>query len=321
MIKALLHRPHTGFSEENDLAGISDLLADKHCILWLDVLDPTPQDIELLRKEFGFHPLAIEDATSAHMRPKLDEYEGFYFLVFYTLALEKVGLLQLKELDMFVGDNYLVTVHKEEIGEIDEARSRWEANQQGVGRGSGALLYNLLDSIVDDYFTVSDAVAERLSALEERAIQDTGRQTMEDVFALKKQLLAVRRVLGPERDALNALMRQDLTLLDRKTIIYLRDVYDHLARIIDTVDLHSDLLTSLLDVHLSAVSNGLNQVVKVLTSWTIILMALALVAGIYGMNFHNMPELSWEYGYGYALGLMAAIGVALYAYLKHKGWL
>jgi magnesium transporter len=255
------------------------------------------------------------------MRPKLDEYDGYYFLVFYSFAQDKAEVLQAKELDMFVGDNYLVTVHREAVGEINEARSRWEANQQSLGHGVGTLLYSLLDSIVDGYFTVSDAVAERLSELEERAIRDTGRRTMEDVFGLKKQLLAIRRVLGPERDALNALMRQDLPLLDRKTIVYLRDVYDHLARIIDTVDLHGDLLTSLLDVHLSAVSNGLNQVVKVLTSWTIILMALALVASVYGMNFRTMPELSWEYGYPYALGLMAAIGIGLYVYLRRKGWL
>ncbi len=187
--------------------------------------------------------------------------------------------------------------------------------------GAGALLYALLDALVDGYFTVSDAVTERVAALEERAVRESGPRTVERVFSLKKQLMAVRRILGPERDALNVLMRRDLPLLDRKTVVYLRDVYDHLVRITDTVDLYSDLLTSLLDVHLSAVSNSLNQVVKVLTSWTIILMALALIAGIYGMNFRNMPELSWEYGYGYALGLMAATGVALYLYLRRKGWL
>jgi magnesium transporter len=321
MIQALLHQPREGFSKEVDLTKIDQLLLDKHSILWLDVQDPTPNDMSLLQREFGFHPLAIEDATSAHMRPKLDEYDGFYFLVFYSLALENDGGLKPRELDLFIGENYLVTVHKEAVEEINEARSRWESNQQSIGHGVGALLYALLDSLVDGYFGVSDTVAEQVAALEERAIRDTGRQTVEEVFGLKKPILAVRRILGPERDALNSLMRQDLPLLDRKTVVYLRDVHDHLVRITDTVDLYADLLTSLLDVHLSAVSNSLNQVVKALTSWTIILMTLALVAGIYGMNFHNIPELSWEYGYAYALGLMAATGGALYLYLRRKGWL
>ena len=321
VIQALLHQPRNGFSKQVDLTKIDQLLTDKHCMLWLDVQDPTPDDMELLRREFGFHPLAIEDATSSHMRPKLDEYETFYFLVFYALTMDDDGNLRPRELDVFAGENYLVTVHRDAVGEINEARSRWEANQQSIGHGVGSVLYALLDSLVDGYFTVSDTVAERVAAMEERAIRDTGRQTVEEVFALKKQILSVRRILGPERDALNSLMRQDLPLLDRKTVVYLRDVHDHLVRITDTVDLFADLLTSLLDVHLSAVSNSLNQVVKVMTSWTIILMTLALVAGIYGMNFHNIPELSWDYGYPYALGLMAAIGSALFLYLRHRGWL
>ncbi len=185
----------------------------------------------------------------------------------------------------------------------------------------GSLVHALLDTLVDHYFGLADTVAERVAGLEEQVLGGTNQAVVRDVFALKKQLLAIRRILGPERDALNVLMRQDMSLLDRKTRLHLRDVYDHLVRIIDTADLHGDLLTSTLDVHLSAVSNRLNQIMKTLTSWTIILMSLALIAGIYGMNFRNIPELSWDLGYFYSLGAIVIVGGGLYLYLRRKSWL
>ena len=177
-------------------------------------------------------------------------------------------------MDLFIGENHLVAVHQQPVKEIEEALSRWERTHGTLNHGVGSLVHALLDTLVDHYFGVADTVAERVAGLEEQVLGGTDQGVVREVFALKKQLLAMRRILGPERDALNALMRQDMSLLDRKTQLYLRDLYDHLVRIIDTVDLHGDLLTSSLDVHLSAVSNRLNQIMKTLTSWTIILMSL-----------------------------------------------
>ncbi len=321
MIRALLRQPHQGLSEPTDLSNLGELLADKHSVLWLDVLDPTAEDLDLLRREFGFHELAIEDAQRPHQRPKLDEYDQFYFLVFYAVRFGEKGDLALVELDLFVGPNYLVAVHKGPMPEIDEGLRRWEGNTAMLGHGAGTLTYALLDSIVDRYFEVADQVADQVGELEARILEGADHGTVQLVFGLKKRLLALRRILGPERDALNALMRQELPMLDRKTVIYLRDVYDHLVRITDTVDLHSDLLTSALDVYLSSISNSLNQVMKTLTSMTIILMTAALIAGIYGMNFKNMPELEWPLGYLWGLGLMAATSAGLFLYLRRKDWL
>lgn len=320
MIQALVHRPREGFSNQVDLENLKPVLEDKAALLWLDVQGPSPEEMELLKREFAFHDLAIEDAMLPHQRPKLDEYDGFYFLVFYALELKGTDLRS-AEVDLFFGDNYVVAVHHEPIKEIGEALKLWESSHESLNHGVGSLVYRLLDSLVDGYFVVADTVAERVAGLEERVIKEANKGMVEEVFALKKRLLSIRRILGPERDALIVLMRQDLPLLDRKTVVYLRDVYDHLVRITDTADVYADLLTSLLDVHLSAVSNRLNQVMKVLTSWTIILMTAALIAGVYGMNFKAMPELDWEYGYAYSLGLMAAVGGGLYLYLKRKGWL
>ncbi len=320
MIEALLHRPHHGFSREVDLSHLQELLADRHSTLWLEVTDPSSEELDLLRREFDFHELALEDVTLPHQRPKLDEYDQFYFLVFYAVQMEK-GQLSTVELDLFVGSNYVVAVHKGHMPEIQEGVRRWQRTDALLGQGVGALIYALLDSLVDRYFDLADQVAEGVAEMEGQILMGSDHGTVQSVFALKKELLALRRVLGPERDALNALMRQDIPLLDRKTVVYLRDVYDHLVRITDTVDLHSDLLTNALDVYLSSVSNRLNQVMKTLTSATIILMSVALVAGIYGMNFKNMPELDWALGYGWALGLMLAVGGGLYLYLRRKDWI
>ncbi len=321
MIHAVLQQPHLGFSREMDLANLKGILEDKRAVLWLDVADPSQEELELLRREFGFHELALEDATLPHQRPKLDEYEQFYFLVFYSVQLGEKAELAMAELDLFVGPNYLVAVHKSPVSEIEEGLRRWERNGSVLGHGVGALVYALLDSLVDRYFDLADQVAEQVGALEQLILEGADRGTVQSVFALKKRLLALRRVLGPERDALGVLMRQDIPLLDGKTIVYLRDVYDHLVRITDTVDLHSDLLTNALDVYLSSISNRLNQVMKTLTSVTIILMSVALISGIYGMNFKNMPELDWPLGYLWALGLMGAVGGGLYLLLKRKDWL
>jgi len=321
MIKARLHIPHQGFSSQVDLSDLGGVLGSKHAVLWLDLLEPSPEDMDLLRREFGFHELALEDAALPHERPKLDEYDQFYFLVFYSLSLKEGFGLELNELDLFVGENYLVAVHKTPIQEIDEVLRRWERNDILLGDGVGALVYALLDELVDNYFRVSDKMAEQVAELEQRLLEGTDQKTLQAVFVLKKRLLALRRVLSPERDVLNVLMRRDLPFLDRKTLLYLRDVYDHLARIIDAVDLQSDLLTSVLDVHLSSVSNKLNQVMKTLTSVTIILMTMALIAGVYGMNFRNMPELEWPLGYVWALFLMASSGIGLYLLLRRKDWI
>jgi magnesium transporter len=320
VIRALVRSPHHGSSEQVDLETLNIVLEDKHALLWVDVHDPSPDELALLKRKFGFHDLALEDAMHSHMRPKIDQYDHSYFMVFYSLELNQRGALRSTELNLFAGENYLVAIHREPIKEIDEGLRRWEANQQNLGSGVGALLYALLDSLVDDYFVVADGIAERVARLEESVLQASEPKTMQTVFALKKQLLSLRRILGPERDTLNVLLREDVPILDRRTLIYLRDVYDHLVRITDTVDLHSDLLTSALDVHLSAISNRLNQIMKTLTSVTIILMSMALITGIYGMNFHVMPELSWEYGYAFALGLMASIGGGLFVFLRRKGW-
>ena len=301
---------------------ISEIIKQKDQFVWLDLQDPQEHDIALLRDEFKFHPLAIEDATRHHERPKLESFEGYYFLVFYCLRYDKVqDRLNSQALGLFVGANYLVSVHQGAILAIEETIKRWQANVEEFGHDAGVLLYTLLDTIVDDYFPVIDQLAERVETIEEQIFERFSEDALQEVFALKRDLLGVRRVVAPERDVLNVLIRREVPIFERNTILYLQDVYDHIVRITDSIDTYRDLLSSALDAFLSVQSNRLNQIVKVLTIASIVLMSDALIAGIYGMNFDILPELHWRFGYFYALGLMVVISTGLVLFFRWRKWL
>jgi magnesium transporter len=310
------------FVREINPADISELIRRPGQFVWFDVQDPQESDAALLREEFGFHPLAIEDATRHHERPKVDQYEGYYLLVFYALGYsDELGQLVTQPMNLFIGANYLVSVHNGPVPAIEETIRRWQRNEEGIAWDAGALLYALLDAIVDDYFPVIDRLAERVETIEEQIFERFDQSAMQDVFSLKRDLLNVRRIVAPERDVLNILIRREVPIFTAGTVVYLQDVYDHLLRVTDSIDTYRDLLSSALDAFLSVQSNQLNQVVKVLTVTSIVLMACALIAGIYGMNFEHMPELGWRFGYPFALGLMVVVSVGLVLFFRWRRWL
>ncbi|MDP9364375.1 MAG: magnesium/cobalt transporter CorA [Chloroflexota bacterium] len=321
MIRVNVHTDRAGLRNDIPLESISDILPRDDSVLWIDVVEPTDDEIRLLAEEFGFHPLALEDAQRRHQRPKIDHYDGFLFLVFY--GLESVdGRPTTREVGIFAGKNYLVTVHDGTLGAIPETAERWCRNVETLGnRGVGLLVYSLLDTLVDGYFPCVDEMAERVEELEVAIFERTDTGAQAEIFALKKDLLAIRRVLGPERDVMNALVRRDAPVFGEGVVVYFQDVYDHILRVTDSVDTYRDLLSSALDAHLSMTSFHLNEVVRRLTSSSIILMSVTLIAGIYGMNFAYMPELDWTYGYAWALGLMAAVAVSLALLFKRIDWL
>jgi len=310
------------FTSTVDPADISEILLQKEQFVWLDLQAPQEADIALLRDEFKFHALAIEDATRHHERPKVDSYDGYYFLVFYAISYdERRNRLSSEAINLFVGSNYLVSVHHDEISAIDETIKRWQKDAEQFGQDAGALLYALLDTITDEYFPVIDRLADRVEGIEEQIFERFSEDALQDVFSLKRDLLSIRRIVAPERDVLNILIRREVPIFDRNAILYLQDVYDHIVRITDSIDTYRDLLSSALDAFLSVQSNRLNQIVKILTIASIVLMSDALIAGIYGMNFEFMPELHWMFGYPFALGMMAVIGVALVAFFRWRKWL
>jgi magnesium transporter len=322
MIKTLvLNRDSKTFNRFSDPERISDLCAEDSNVVWVDVSDPTGQDFHDLAKEFGFHPLSMEDCRHAHQRPKIEEYEGYYFIVLYEAMLSDEQGLELRELSIFLGKNYLVTVHSQPIRAIETAERLWRGWSDMAHRGTGLLTYLLIDSIVDDYLPLLDALSDRIDELEDQIFGDFQPDTIQQIFSIKKQLLFLRRAVGPLRDVFNTLLRREQPLFSRETAIYFQDVFDHLIRVADTIDTMRDMLGSTMDAYLSVSSNRMNIVMKRLTAISAILMSVTLVAGIYGMNFSYMPELAWRYGYVGTLGSMLIIGMAIYLYFRRIDWL
>lgn len=309
------------FETHIDPEAIAEIQQHPGETLWLDLVAPGPDDFEQLRERFGFHPLAIEDASRTHHRPKVDSYDSYYFVVFYCIGFGDDQHIKLTTLYMFIAQNYLVTVHSEPIPQIKETLRRWRDPNSPLGQDVGSLLYALLDAIVDDYFPVIDKVADQVELLEETIFGKFDPGALQNIFALKKELLSVRRAVAPERDVVNVMLRREIKVFDENDVTYLQDVYDHIIRILDAVDIYRDLLSSALDSYLSVQSNALNQVVKILTITSIVLMSVTAVAGIYGMNFDYMPELHWRYGYAWALSLMVAIAAALIYWFRRIKWL
>ena len=227
----------------------------------------------------------------------------------------------LGEVHAFIGSSWLVTVHWEDSPALAESAKRFAARPDSAGKTAGALLYTILDSVVDGYFPVLDRLSDRIDGLEDRIIagrQD--RETLRMVLRIKRELLELRRILAPMRDVANAFLRRDNAAIDDPSLPYYADLYDHLVRILDQLDLLRDLVAAALDANLSVTSNNLNAVMKRLTAVTVILILPTIVAGIYGMNFRHMPELDWILGYPFAIGIMAVVMIGAFVYFRAHDW-
>ena len=310
------------FTKDFPAADISEYCLSERNVVWADVSDPTGQDFIDLAEEFNFHPLSIEDCQKAHQRPKVEEYPGYYFMVLYEAEL--VGPdddLELREVNIFLGKNYIVTVHSRPIRAIETARRLWGEWTDRQGHGAGLLAYLLADAIVDDYMPLLDVVSDRMDNLEDDIFGDFQPDAIQEIFRVKKQLLFLRRTVAPLRDVFNTMLRREQPIFPRETHVYFQDVFDHIIRVADTIDTLRDMLGSTMDAYLSIQSNRMNQIMKRLTSISTVLMSATLVAGIYGMNFVYMPELQWRFGYVGALAAMLAVGLGLYFYLRKVKWL
>ena len=317
----LLHQDDKTFTKVSQHQQIRTLRENAKHILWVDVSQPTAQDFDCLREEFGFHSLAIEDCQNAHQRPKIEDYHGYYFIVLYEAELLEQDGLQLRELSIFLGSNYVVTVHHRPIQAIANGERLWRNWTDLAEQGAGLLAYLIIDAVVDDYFPILDAMSDRMNEMEDLLFNEEASETLQDIFQSKKQLLQLRRSVAPLRDVFNILLRREQPLFTREEVYYFHDIYDHLIRVADTIDNLRDLLGSTMDVYLSLQSNRMNMVMKRLTAVSTILMSVALVSGIYGMNFQHMPELAWPYGYYFALGLMLVMAMGLIIFFRWIKWI
>jgi magnesium transporter len=317
-LRAVAHFPD-GTAGDVDPISIDGLLRGGGALLWLDIQDPTESDIALLRAECGFHELALEDAARRGQRPKVDEYEGYYFIVLYSAEWGDDSI-RTHELHCFWGKDYFVTLHDGPVPEVATAVERWRTSRDRAEFGVAFQVYALLDAVIDGYFPVLDGVADRAEDVENRLfVADPA--TIREVFALRRELLLARRLLAPSRDVLNVLIRRDVPVFPPTLIPYLTDVYDHTIRVIDALDLHRDLLATAVETHLTVTSNRLNQTIRTLAALTIGIMVPTLIAGIYGMNFSLRPSNEWEHSFGVVLALMAAAAAIVLAAFRRINWL
>ena len=302
------------------LGEVREVLNEKGSLVWLN-MSRSADTLKKVGEIFGFHGLAIEDAVDEHERPKAVVYPDYVFILFYGLTSSD-DRIEPYPISMFVGKNYVVTVTDHPEVNLQEVSTRWhQFNESIKDRSPGTLAYTLLDALVDAYFVIMDKLGDRIETLETGLVEQTLHQPQREIHDMRMELLALRRVIGPEREAINTLLRRDVPVFDDSISTYMADVYDHVLRVLDWIDTYRDTLSNLSDLQISVASHKLNQTMRTMTAWSIIFMATTLVAGIYGMNFHRMPELSWYYGYPASLLLMLCLGGGIFFYFRQRDWL
>jgi len=312
--------------EEGFLAGmpvenLPERLRDPRCLIWVDLESATTEEALILSRDFNFHPLAIEDCIAETLLPKIDDFGDYLFLVFHGSRPETEQPFETVEINFFLGVNYLVTYHDAPSRSISRTKERCTKMSPAMTQGVDFLLHDILDGLVDNYFPILDRFDEAIERIESQVVSQPDKGVLNQIFDLKRDVMHLRRVTGPQRDILNRLSRDPFRVIGGKAAIYFRDVYDHLVRIADLSDLYRDMVSSALDAYLSSVSNRLNEVMKILTIFTATMMPLTLITGIYGMNFDHMPELRMRYGYYSVLVIMLILMVGMFAYFRRKKWI
>jgi magnesium transporter len=311
-------------AEEVAIDGITDVLRRADRFVWLGLYEPEEDLLRQVQQQFHLHDLAIEDAYNAHQRPKLEQYENSLFVVLRTAhhAGNSPPRLVFGETHVFVGPNYIVTVRHGSLQSHVGLRARCECTPHLLAKGPGYVLYALMDFIVDQYSPIVQRIEEGVQEIEEEILD--GNVTAEStarIYRLKRDLLALRRAVAPLVEVCNRLMRFDVPQIPDDTRVYFRDVYDHVVRLNETIDAQRELLTTALEAKLSLMSVAQNEHMKRLAAWAAMIAVPTMIAGIYGMNFRNMPELDWSFGYPLSLLSMVLACAALYAGFKRSGWL
>jgi magnesium transporter len=301
---------------------LSEVRTEPGTIVWVDLVSATPEELGQMGDEFDLHPLVLEDCSHRHQRPKVEEYSHHVFLVVYgTEPAKGDSKPALHEVDLIAGQQFVLSLHSGAPLDTEAIARRVRAHPELAPSGSGFLLYVILDELVDSFFPALDAIGDRIEGLEEAIFEGQPRRIQTTIYRLRKDLIAIRRVVGPMRDAMVVLLRRDLGLFTADAQRYLQDVYDHLIRVVEQVEDYQDLTSGALEVNLSVASNRVNEVARTLTAWAAIFAAVTLITGIYGMNFQHMPELGWRFGYAWALAVMLAAAGGLWLYFRRKQWL
>jgi magnesium transporter len=297
---------------------------EKPTVTWVNI--DGLHDIEVMEKigrHFDLHPLVLEDILNTEQRPKIEDFDDYIFVVLKMLYFdESQDEIRAEQVSIILGSNFVLSF-QERVGDIFNPLRERIRNAKGRIRKMGAdyLAYALMDAIVDNYFTVLEKLGEKIEDIEEKLVSNPTPETLQTIHNLKREMIFLRKSVWPLREVVSSLERGESSLIKESTKIFLRDVYDHTIQVIDTVETFRDLLSGMLDIYLSSISNRMNQIMKVLTIIATIFIPLTFIVGIYGMNFEYMPELGWRWGYFIVLGIMAIIGVWMLIYFRKKRWL
>ena len=309
-----------GFTVEQ----LPELLKERKAVIWVDMPSPTVDDENVLLNIFHFHPLTVEDCRENRHYPKIEEFPDYlYFIVHGVRADTSSDRFNTIELDGFLGPNYVITYHHDEFRSINAVKQLIRTSPIACKRGAGYLLHQILDRIVDYYSPVLDDFDNRIDELEARIFigMSSNNEMLSEIMNIKRSVLRLRRISIKQLDILLRISRGEFDLIPQSLLPFYRDIYDHLVRVADLAESYRDLITGLLDAHLSVVSNRLNEVMKVLTIFSAIMLPLTFIVGVYGMNFDNMPELHSRYGYFVVIGVMVVVALGMLTFFWKRGWL
>lgn len=300
---------------------ISSYVARPDCFVWVALADPEPAELEAMQQEFGLHELAVEDARHGHQRPKIEEYDHALFMVLHLIELND-GELNVGEVAIFAGTNYVLSVRSRALRGFIDVRTRCEQEPELLRHGTGYVLYALMDAVVDRYFPVLDSIESAIEDIEERIFADQpDREQIEALYSAKRKLMILKHATEPLLEATAKLFGGRVPQLCVALQDYFRDVYDHLLRLNQAIDSLRDMISTGISATISLISIQENTVTKRLASYGALVTVPTLIAGVYGMNFQNMPELGWLWGYPFALLMMVGIDVYLFYRFRKARWL
>jgi len=316
-----------GHLEQRSLGSLMECTLPKPSpnVTWINVEGVSQVEVlQHLGECFKIHPLVLEDILATDQRPKAEDYNDYLYVVIKMLRLnEQTGELQTEQMSIVLGENYLISFQEGLEGDVFEPVRVRLKNDKGRLRLAGPdyLLHALLDLIVDNYFLILEKTAEQMEELEDELIGNPTQATVQAIYRMKREMLFLHKAVWPLREVVGRLQRRDSPLIQEANLIYLRDLYDHTIQVVDTLETMRDMLSGMLDIYLTSISNRLNEVMKVLTIIATIFMPLSFIVGLYGMNFKYMPELEWHYGYPAVLGLMSVVVLGMLVYFRKKRWI
>lgn len=322
MIRTFIWTPQEGTEMHEGIIDFDSLLARPGLIMWVDMCAPSDKESFALTHDFKFHPLAIEDVISEITRSKLDDYGNYLFLVFQLADyLGKEKGLKVSEVDLFLTKNAVVTIHFDDHPVFENLYARARKDERLFSRGADFLSHGILDAVVDNYSAALDLLEFEVDAVEDDVFEEPDEETVKTIFSLRRDIHHVKRIAVPQQEVLGHLTRDKHELISERAAVYLSDIYDHMLRINELADTHRDALISALEVYYSSVSTRTNEIIKILTIFTAILMPPTFLVGLYGMNFKYMPEITWKYGYIFFWAVVLLVTVALLFFFKKKKWI